>query len=430
MRWPTPFCIHGNHSLIFRSSSCRNNRSSLDPQSPGRSQAIGTQSPYPSDQSILYRSPSQIPESATHSRRSLMHIDQLLTPPELVRDLPRESLRQGTAVKRARGSSFQSSSDAFVPLLERAVPNVNQEFITEVDPDYRLNLGVDPYQLDPDLTKHYLGHYFTNINATSYLLFPRKQFLSWVEGCSEKGNGDRILIYTMLAHGTSFSCRPESRALGQHFTRISREAVGQNAGMFSLPLVQSRLLLALLEYALGNCSQAWDYCGAAIRAAYALQLNAEKCLHDVQGGPVLEYGFDQPILTECRRRTFWLAYIMDRFSSFCSGRPFMIQNADCLSRLPCTERQYESGSIPPTPFLHDVLVDTDNSVEAEAADPSAMAFLVHIASISGDVSTRAWRSEHRAVEKLDMSFEQFYQKQTITLQRWKHRLEEHTISSD
>ena len=169
----------------------------------------------------------------------------------------------------------------------------------------------NPYQVDPGVTMHYMETYFIHINAATYRIFPRKHFLHWVKSHTAKSPNDLMLIYTMLAMGSIFSSRNERNHEGSLFSKIARYAVEKNHGNYSLQLVQSRLLLAFYHFSTGDTHKAWDYGGMGFRVASGLKLNLEQGATDIIEDEILEYGLNRHALAECRRRTFWSAYMMD-----------------------------------------------------------------------------------------------------------------------
>jgi hypothetical protein len=169
---------------------------------------------------------------------------------------------------------------------------------------------MDPYPISP-LTMEYLDLYFAYINQATYTMLPKAPFLKWVRHCHEKTLDDKMILYTLMGMGCRFSARKESVAHGKRFLQIARDAEQNSFGKFTLQLVQARLLLALLNFSLGNPSEAWDYCGTAVRAACALNYNSEEGVTSQSQLLDLEYGLNGRTLAECRRRTFWSAYVMD-----------------------------------------------------------------------------------------------------------------------
>ena len=297
-------------------------------------------------------------------------------------------------------------------------PEPNQHDFTSVD---SLSSDIDPFEAMPDLTEHYLHHYFSHINTTNYCMFPREKFLEWVRIDREKTEPEKMLLYAMLAHGSIFSGETvEIRNYDRRiFETIAWEVMGRSVGRFSLPMIQTRLIVALLNHADGDCFRAYD-CGAmAIRGACAMKLNVEKGLQDVAEDEHHDFGLDKATLIECRRRTFWSAYIMDRYSGFCSGHMGMLQSANCLLRLPCDEGAYARGAIPQTPFLHTEFIDTKISSEVDRAGLGMMAYLVEVAAIWGDVLERAYRSQYQTTEQYDEPDEAFHQEQMAKLETWR-----------
>jgi Fungal specific transcription factor domain len=290
-----------------------------------------------------------------------------------------------------------------------------------------LSWDIDPFEAMPDVTEHYLGHYFTNANTASYCMYPRDRFMEWVRRDREKTQAEKMLLYAMLAHGSVFSSKAAKtrNTDRKFFENIAREAMGKSVGTFSLPMVQTRLVLAMLHYALGNTPRSWDYCGMAIRAACGMKLNVEKGLQCITADERPDFGFDRATLIECRRRTFWSTYIMDRFSGFGSGHLCMLQNGNCLLRLPCDESAYARGEIPETPFFHTPIIDPKLSLEADRSGLGMMAHFVEVSAIWGDVLAQAYRSEYQPVEQYGEPAEEFHQQQMAKLENWKAGLSAH-----
>lgn len=176
---------------------------------------------------------------------------------------------------------------------------------------HSFNWGNDPNEVDPEVTMHYLETYFIHINSATYRIFPHDLFLKWVKTETAKSPDDLMLLYTMLAMGSIFSFRAERKHEGSLFSKIARYAVEKNHGKYSLQLTQSRLLLAFYHFSLGEPHKAWDYGGMGFRVASGLKLNLEEAVTDISDDDHMEYGLNRHALAECRRRTFWSAYMMD-----------------------------------------------------------------------------------------------------------------------
>ena len=191
---------------------------------------------------------------------------------------------------------------SFVDAYEQLPAKLNFDLYTLKD---------DPYDIDPQITSHYMEMYFNHINAATCHIFPRQSFLYWFQHTKTKSPAELMTVYAMLALGSVFSFRNESVSEGSLFLEVAKFAVEGGHGKFSLQLIHSRLMLALYYFALGNSEAAWDYGGMAIRAASALRLNQESNCRHCKEGEVSEYGLKGNIIVECRRRTFWTAYMID-----------------------------------------------------------------------------------------------------------------------
>lgn len=184
----------------------------------------------------------------------------------------------------------------------------------------------DPYQVDQEITGQYLENYFTYINNATYQMFPRKPFLNWVYLSERKSPGERMTLYALLAVGSIFSKRPDREYEDLMFARIAERALEQSHSKFTLHLAHSRLLLSLYNFSIGETQKAWDFGGAAIRAASGLRFNLENECCAVNECDEIDYGLEKAALAECRRRCFWAAYMAD------VGSPTNI-TADCHSHL-------------------------------------------------------------------------------------------------
>lgn len=170
----------------------------------------------------------------------------------------------------------------------------------------------DPYETDPRLTMRLLDLYFLHAGRAAYGMFPSKPFLLWVETSRDKGLDYLMLLYSVLAMGSLFSDEPEHRALGKQFAAISSYATEKRFGKFTLQLCQSRLLLALYNFACGKAQDAWEFCGAGLRALSALGLNTEDGVRELADTTQdFDYGLNRRTFEECCRRTFWSGFIMD-----------------------------------------------------------------------------------------------------------------------
>jgi hypothetical protein len=292
----------------------------------------------------------------------------------------------------------------------------------------------DPYETDARLTMHLLDLYFLHAGRATYGMFPRKPFMIWVETNHEKTQDYLMLLYSVLAMGSIFSPEPETRSIGRRFAAIAAYGTEKRFGRFTLQLCQSRLVLALYNFARGKTQEAWDFCGAGLRAISALKLNTEEGVKELPDASIgLDYGFDRRTLEECCRRTFWSGFLMDvsstaftattslnlisqqRYNGFCGGTLCVINIEDTFLRLPCLESVYEDSNPCDTPFFDFDLL----SRQAPLGLPFGhMAYLVVISAIWGDVLTFTSRAVHRPDHGYERIYETFYAKTYERLDAW------------
>jgi hypothetical protein len=292
----------------------------------------------------------------------------------------------------------------------------------------------DPFDVDPRLTLHLLDLYFLHAGRATYGMFPRRPFTAWVETNHEKGQDQLMLLYAVLAMGSIFSADPDKRTLGKRFAAVAAYALEKRFGKFTLQLCQSRLILALYNFARGKSQEAWDFCGAGLRAISALKLNTEEGVKELPDATMdMDYGFDRLTLEECCRRTFWSGFLMDvssnaftatttlnlmlqqRYNGFCGGTLCFINIEDTFLRLPGLESTYEASNPGEAPLF-------DFGLLSRQALPGPifgyMAYLTLISAVWGDVLTFTSRSVHRPEAGYEQIYEAFYAKTYERLDAW------------
>lgn len=338
---------------------------------------------------------------------------------------------------RGRGMSVHSFDTDWSGSLNDADPEDSRR--GNFQDQLALHWDRDPFEADPQLTLQLLDLYFRQVGRATYGMFPRQPFTAWVQGSREKNQDDRMVLYSVLAMGSVFSPEDEHRSYGKHFAAIAAYAIEKRFGKFTLQLCQSRLMLALYNFARGKPTQAWDFCGAGLRAISALKLNTEEGIRELSDEPELDYGFDRWTLEECCRRTFWSGFLMDvsstafsatttpnlmnqqRYNGFCGGTLCVINPEDTFLRLPCLETAYEASTPCDTPlFDFDLLAPSSSS----SSGPSLgiMAYLTLISTIWGEVLTFTSRAVHKPEAAYERYYETFYNKTNEQLNAWLHML--------
>ncbi|KZM26742.1 DNA binding [Ascochyta rabiei] len=343
----------------------------------------------------------------------------------------RENLR--TADARYSGATLQSRDylppPSLAGLRDASVHSHDSDWSNSVNPGehhnssaglYQDHLALqweqDPGEMDPEITLHLLDLYFLHAGRATYGMFPRKAFKSWARFGRAKSQDDRMLLYSVLAIGSLFSPNIDKRALGKRFAAVATYAAEKRFGRFTLQLCQSRLLLALYNFAQGKSQEAWDYCGAGLRAISALRLNTEEGMKELADeASELEYGFDRLTFEECCRRTFWSGFLMDRYNGFFGGTLFVVSIEDAFVRLPCVEATYENSTPCDTPLFDYQLL---NRFAPKTPVLGHMAYLCLISTLWGDVLAFTGRAARRPDTGYEQHYEPFYTKTYERLEGW------------
>jgi len=281
----------------------------------------------------------------------------------------------------------------------------------------------DPFASDPATTVHLLEVYFAHVNSTTYCMFPRVTFMNWLTTSSEKCQNECVVLYAMLAMGSVFA-GPEYAAVGKQSAALATEGLATKVGRFSLPVIHVRLVLALYNFSYGNEGAAWDYCGLAVRALSALRYNHEEgCLIPPKSeNPILEYGLNRDQVAECRRRTFWAGFLMDRYNGFCGGMLCVINPADIYLRLPCEEDAYESGIASAAPIYNNGTVDRTLSALNASSPVSPMAYLAVLAGIWGEAMNFIYRAANHNPSTYRQAYEKVYHDTHAAIAEWNSQL--------
>ncbi|SMR57168.1 unnamed protein product [Zymoseptoria tritici ST99CH_1A5] len=287
-------------------------------------------------------------------------------------------------------------------------------------PSRVLSWEEDPYFVDRDATIHLLNLYFANVNDATYCIFPRRHFMHWLETYPSKSQNERMVLYAMLAVGSVFAGDQYS-GFARRCVEIAAEAVQAKIGRFSMPVVQTRLLLGLYHYAKGAEGMVRDYIGSGINTALFLRYHTEQgCVEDdgsERSGT--EFAFTPEQTVECKRRTFWSGFLMDRYCGLTSS---LINPQDVFLRLPCFEENYERGMRSDAPHFNNESIDPTKAVTKASSSISPMGWVVLVAAIWGDVVNFIYRAVHRSPVAYEEEYEKFYSNTCAALQSWRTRL--------
>ena len=179
------------------------------------------------------------------------------------------------------------------------------------------------------------------------------------------------LRYAMWCNAAAVTDKYE--ALHEHFYQRARKYIqqdemrGHGESMITVAHAQTWILLGTYEFKMMYFPRAWMSAGRASRLALMMGL------HRMDGtGLDVKQCLPPPkdwTEREERRRTFWMSFCIDRYSSIGTGWPMTIEEKDILTFLPVSEEDFELSKPQKTMSL------------TEALDPSGAANLCGYAGV-------------------------------------------------
>lgn len=325
----------------------------------------------------------------------------------------------------APNKKHRSTSPSFgpgdVPPTRADSVNYHVSPIAPRSPGRYLAIEEDPYTIDHEGTLRLLESFLVNVNDSTYGLLPRTYFVYWVKTSPNKTPDERLVLYAILAVGSKFVEGPLA-GMGRQCADIATDALRRNMGHTSMAVAQARLLLSIYYYACGAVGAASEYLGSAISILTLLKFNTERGCLDFGERDQHDFRFDNAQLAECRRRTMWTAFLLERYT----GTLCRVSVEDIMIRLPCPDGDYEQGRHhSDASYLHFSCIDGGSAT----APPSLMAIVITVAAIWGDVSSFIARGQHQSRGYYEKTFEKDGAEHMAALRAWHARLPEHlTIS--
>ncbi|KAI9376431.1 hypothetical protein BJX61DRAFT_538808 [Aspergillus egyptiacus] len=139
----------------------------------------------------------------------------------------------------------------------------------------------------------------------------------------------------------------------------SLDSLGDSDASASVEEAQAWVLICVYEYMCLSPLQAWMSAGRCCRLVLGMRLyelddpnNTVAMVNDPETSFVDWTGLEE------RRRTFWMAYSLDRFISFHNGLPFTLNERLIATRLPCREEEFQAGHPVVTQFLPEAMMKT------------------------------------------------------------------------
>ncbi|KAI1125346.1 hypothetical protein F5Y10DRAFT_284332 [Nemania abortiva] len=226
------------------------------------------------------------------------------------------------------------------------------------------------------------------------------RYLSWSQHAN-KSKQKLCLQYAMRTLAASFSS--QFQLIRNHLYRQARQLLDtletdcqdNQAYAYSLSLeqVQAWILLAMYEW----MSHAGNYQCGMVSAGRAFRLVQLMRLYDIdehKNPEASNQGHDQTqrdwVDVESMRRTFWLAFTIDRFTSAIDGLPLTFDERRIRTRLPAPDACFASGRPATTGFLSATINAIENERQIDNTSPFTQSIIA--ATVCGRVLEHRHRS--------------------------------------
>ncbi|KAK8002793.1 alcohol dehydrogenase [Apiospora arundinis] len=304
----------------------------------------------------------------------------------------------------AHGSSsppkFQKANLAW---QRRDLPRIHEDLLCRT-------WQTNPYVSDPHATSTAITSFFNHIETTALRFLPAQLFKNWVKNNAHtKSPEDLTLLYSMLAFGVHMDGGP--RHLAQQYAQVARFGCDRSAP--GLQLIQTKLVLSLFYLANSRAFDSYEMLASAISIALLLRYNIELGQLPEELVPKsYPYTMNQTTFEECRTRTLFSLYILERINGLFPSRPTLLKTRDIFLRLPHDETLFDDnmGNVPETPMF-DVSRDIPSSNSI-----GIMGYLVNIIEIWGRVLSGVQRealgaapveAEPRFIERISERLRQY-----------------------
>ncbi|KAI9879284.1 MAG: hypothetical protein M1830_009014 [Pleopsidium flavum] len=230
--------------------------------------------------------------------------------------------------------------------------------------------------------------YFDRVHPIVPILHKCRYF-SW--GKQSAASEYRICLqYAMWTLAMSLSTQFENiRDMLYTETRQMLEALDlceNDIGLVHIEEAQAWILVTFYEFLRTNYRRGWISAGRAFRLVQLLRL------HEVDSpknkiGQLNAVANEDWIATEEKRRTYWVAYCLDRFVSVRNGWPLTLNEEVICTRLPALEADFQSGHPMQVCFLSEAIAFSDHSLFSPLAECAILVTIYGRALSHNQVST-------------------------------------------
>ncbi|XXH01489.1 hypothetical protein Hte_007849 [Hypoxylon texense] len=219
----------------------------------------------------------------------------------------------------------------------------------------------------PDLVKSDLTQlYFDRVHPVVPILNKPKTF-KWIHDGNSMSEPRQCLQYAMWTSATAFTSQfsgfQETIYAKTRFLLDQLDLNGNDSLICHIEHVQSWILITFYEFAKTNYRRGWLSAGRVFRLVQFLKL------YDLDSPKPLVLNSEVDLISlEEKRRTFWVAYCLDRFMSVIEGAPMTLSEEVVYTRLPCLDTDFERGLVPQECFLAETMSSADMRPYAPLAE--------------------------------------------------------------
>ncbi|KAI6086316.1 fungal-specific transcription factor domain protein [Hypoxylon rubiginosum] len=208
--------------------------------------------------------------------------------------------------------------------------------------------------------------YFDRVHPVVPILNKPKTF-KWMNDGKNMSEPRQCLQYAMWTSATAFSSQfigiQEAIYAKTRFLLDQLDLNGNDSLICHIEHVQSWILITFYEFAKTNYRRGWLSAGRVFRLVQFLKL------YDLDSPKPLGLDSEGDLISlEEKRRTFWVAYCLDRFMSVIEGAPMTLSEEVVYTRLPCLDADFERGLVPQESFLAETMSSADMRPYAPLAE--------------------------------------------------------------
>lgn len=286
--------------------------------------------------------------SATHQASrtlSILRDPSLNSPPDgITRNIGHPPISSGISPTLVLS---QAAIDASISRRDYAHNESTHQMPVPLYPSRRRSF-LDPENALPpyDLLYTLVDLYFEHINTWCPILH-RRTTLDMFFGPNPLEEENRILLYAIVATTLRFST---DTRLNEDNRQRYYDAAKQKVLMYglensSVTALQALVILALDFVGSSNGPPGWKLLALIARSVIQLGLSVESTSSIVPNMFPSIYTLRANVLPdaktwiedECRRRLFWMAYLLDRYSTIATAFDFALDEREIDRKLPCKE---------------------------------------------------------------------------------------------